>query len=682
MKIKITLFALLLSLISFGQDREYETANSYYKNQNYNEAITIGEKILLNQYGSVSPLLKLYTMFLVADSYKLLNKYPEAIKRYKEYLELIKSSSLFNDKIKEKATIDIQKGIDEMQSKIVLTEKTNSGTSTKQIETEIFSTENKITKNDTSENSVAKITDMDKSVTLTVSSSGKTIEEAKNNALRSAIEQAFGTFISSKTELLNDNIVKDEIVSVANGNIKNYEIVSQVEIPGNGFGVTIKATVSIDKLTSFAESKGIEIEFKGGLFAQNIKLQKINEQNELTASLNIYSIVDELLQNGFDYSLETEDPKLVKDDLYSIKFIVKVKPNTNYINAIEYLNNSLDKLAMSPDEIATYVKLNKEIYKFREYYLRNQLSDETISHLMNYGYYLGNFQITINDNDVIYGPDQGFELSQQLLFSSLGKEIPTPSYTYWHYYEYCPGDDMGDAFLSLSSNSEIKTDQCWVPYYVKNDSNFVYVWEQQFKLSDIEKMQKINITSRGVRSKFKYGGYVIYDDGEKIIVAAPYDLRYSVDDTRSPEANALNVSVKTSGEIFDGKKNMDLLKNSTYSELISNFNNKNNTDWHIATANELKLYMKEVGSLQGIPYLSSTFFPDNWGNFLFQWDLDSVENKIEINEKAKIYFQDGRPFNSCEAFETIKGFTKRDIDQMLYRGYSFNLPLVKYVLIK
>ena len=32
-------------------------------------------------------------------------------------------------------------------------------------------------------------------------------------------------------------------------------------------------------LTSFAESKGIEIEFKGGLFAQNIKLQKINEQN-------------------------------------------------------------------------------------------------------------------------------------------------------------------------------------------------------------------------------------------------------------------------------------------------------------------------------------------------------------------------------------------------------------------
>lgn len=677
MKIKIILFALLLSLMSFGQDREYENANSNYKNHNYTEAIAIGEKILQNQYGSVSPLLKLYTTFLVADSYKLLNKYPEAIKRYKEYLELIKNSSLFNDKIKEEATVDIQKGVDEMQSKIVITEKTTSTPQIQPIEKGSINSET-----ETVLNAVAKTTDTDKTVTLTVSSSGKTIEEAKNNALRSAIEQAFGTFISSKTEILNDNIVKDEIVSVANGNIKNFDIVSQVEIPGNGFGVTINATVSIDKLTTFAESKGIEIEFKGGLFAQNIKLQKINEQNELTACTNIFSIVHELLQNGFDYTVETEDPKLVNDDLYSIKFTVKVKPNANYINAIEYLNNSLDKLAMSADEIATYGKLNKQIYKFREYYLRNPLSDETMSHLMDYGYYLGNFKITINDNEVIYGPDQGFELSSKLLYSYLGKEILVPSYMYWHYNEYCPGDSMGESFLSLSSNSEIKTDQCWIPYYVKNNSNFVYAWEQKFKLSDIEKMQKINITSRGVRKKFKYGGFVIYDDGSKMIVAAPYEYSHYINEDRSPEGDAINVAIKTSGEIFDGKTNMDLLKNSTFFKLISNFNIKNNTDWHIPTANELKLYMKEAGALQGDPYLSSTIYPDNWGNFLFQWDLDSVENKIEINEKSKVYFQDGRPFNSYEAFETIKGFTKRDINQMLYRGYRFNLPLVKYILLK
>ena len=51
----------------------------------------------------------------------------------------------------------------------------------------------------------------DKTVTLNVSGTGKNLEDAKTNALRSAIEQAFGAFISSKTEILNDNLVKDEI---------------------------------------------------------------------------------------------------------------------------------------------------------------------------------------------------------------------------------------------------------------------------------------------------------------------------------------------------------------------------------------------------------------------------------------------------------------------------------------
>ena len=67
-------------------------------------------------------------------------------------------------------------------------------------------------------------------VTLTVVGSGKTIEEAKTNALRSAIEQAYGAFVSSNTEILNDEIVKNEIVSISSGNIKEFKILSQSEL--------------------------------------------------------------------------------------------------------------------------------------------------------------------------------------------------------------------------------------------------------------------------------------------------------------------------------------------------------------------------------------------------------------------------------------------------------------------
>ena len=58
-------------------------------------------------------------------------------------------------------------------------------------------------------------------ITLTVSADGKTKEEATQNALRSAIEQAYGTFVSAKTTILNDELVKDEIVTVSNGSIKD-----------------------------------------------------------------------------------------------------------------------------------------------------------------------------------------------------------------------------------------------------------------------------------------------------------------------------------------------------------------------------------------------------------------------------------------------------------------------------
>ena len=45
-------------------------------------------------------------------------------------------------------------------------------------------------------------------VVLVVSGDGNNKEEATNVALRSAIEQTFGTFVSSNTEILNDSLVK------------------------------------------------------------------------------------------------------------------------------------------------------------------------------------------------------------------------------------------------------------------------------------------------------------------------------------------------------------------------------------------------------------------------------------------------------------------------------------------
>ena len=94
-------------------------------------------------------------------------------------------------------------------------------------------------------------------VTLIVSADGSSKDEAVKLALRSAIEQTYGTFVSANTTILNDELVKDEIVTVTNGNIKNYEESSSNIVNGKTY-ITLKATVCISKLVSYAQSKGVE----------------------------------------------------------------------------------------------------------------------------------------------------------------------------------------------------------------------------------------------------------------------------------------------------------------------------------------------------------------------------------------------------------------------------------------
>ena len=97
----------------------------------------------------------------------------------------------------------------------------------------------------------------EKEITLIVSGDGVNKEKATMTALRSAIEQAFGAFVSSNTKLLNDDLVKDEIVTISSGNIKKYEYLSELNVE-NKYLVTLKAVVSINNLIEFTKSKGGE----------------------------------------------------------------------------------------------------------------------------------------------------------------------------------------------------------------------------------------------------------------------------------------------------------------------------------------------------------------------------------------------------------------------------------------
>ena len=202
-------------------------------------------------------------------------------------------------------------------------------------------------------------------VTLKTTGSAETKEKAVQYALRSAIEQAFGAFISSNTEILNDELVADEITSVASGNIEKYDILSEtVNEEGNSWFVTANVIVSVGKLTEFVQAKGVEVEVKGGLYAINIKQQKLNEESEYISLLNFYKVFHNQMLDAFDYQIDVLPPVKNKDQDWEIKMDVISIANSNMKFCEELMYSTLEGLAMSPEEVNQYKNLNKEVFSF------------------------------------------------------------------------------------------------------------------------------------------------------------------------------------------------------------------------------------------------------------------------------------------------------------------------------
>lgn len=173
-------------------------------------------------------------------------------------------------------------------------------------------------------------------VTLVTSGSASTEQEATLVALRSAIEQTFGTFVSSNTTMVNDELIKDEIVSISNGNVKNYEKLSSNVLSNGHVSVSVKATICISKLISYAKSKGSSAEFAGQTFAMNIKLKELREKNTITA---IKHMVDEciiLAKDAFDFQIELGEAKVARN---ITTFAVHQDNDKNYKSKKDELTN-------------------------------------------------------------------------------------------------------------------------------------------------------------------------------------------------------------------------------------------------------------------------------------------------------------------------------------------------------
>lgn len=182
-------------------------------------------------------------------------------------------------------------------------------------------------------------------VELVVNATGDTKEQAIDNALRIAIEQTFGAFVSSNTTLLDDDLVKDEIVTVSTGTIKNYNELSTIELSPNNVSVSLKVLVSVTKLTEFAESHGSSCELKGANLGANARLQRLYEENERIAIQNLFTQVSKV-DNLVDIDIKVESATVYG---VNIKLTFKATKNLEAVN--EMIFNTLASLGLTDEEI-------------------------------------------------------------------------------------------------------------------------------------------------------------------------------------------------------------------------------------------------------------------------------------------------------------------------------------------
>ena len=474
----LLLLFLFFSVINYGQRKEYKKAAKLFDAKNYSEATIIAEKILKDYPDDLDPNLKWHILNICADSNNFLKNYQKSIDYYTS-LKKFATNGKVELTNKNEFLIDVDKVINELKNLLPVNNGTVINTSLEKQDNEINTIP---TKSETDNNTV----------TLTVSGTGKTLEEAKLNALRSAIEQAFGAFISSKTEILNDNLIKDEIVSVASGNIQKFDIISEAQLANIGFTTTLKATVSIARLTSFVESKGVEVEFKGGLFARNIKIQKLNEVAELITIQNLCKSSFDILDNAFDFELKVNDPILKENskDIYKVRFNVFIKSNNNYLNFVNYFISTIKSLSLSDTEVEDYKKINKEIFTFKidnkKHYLRNVLSHKCLMNFFISSQILANtFKITSNIGIVKFSYSKIYSLFLDrgvLPFNSeYGKSILLKA-TYGEFvpYNYRSGTFgtsekfLAPAFTHLTDkNKELTYDALFKFDYWKNEDSSI-----------------------------------------------------------------------------------------------------------------------------------------------------------------------------------------------------------------
>lgn len=191
-------------------------------------------------------------------------------------------------------------------------------------------------------------------IKIVTSGEGSSEREAIHNALRGALEDAYGTFLSSSTIIENDILVTDEISTLTKGNIKKYQIISSI-LNGNKYIVNVESIVSLDQFSNYCTSKGMKVEYDGAALNLALKMLQYNKENRRKMMNHLLLQLSQMTDyyDMYDYKLKIEEQK-IHDSKVWITTNVSCKKNKNGKALYDFVYKNLNALKIKDDELQTY----------------------------------------------------------------------------------------------------------------------------------------------------------------------------------------------------------------------------------------------------------------------------------------------------------------------------------------
>lgn len=197
-------------------------------------------------------------------------------------------------------------------------------------------------------------------VTIISEGTGKNKSEATMSALKFALAEAYGTYISSRSSIDTNDLFSDETVMITNGNIKSYKEISYNE---SSHVIKLNVLVSLDKLNKYVENHGSNVSIDGSRLIVNRELKAINRGNTDISFNHFLEKLSETACKCYNYSLTVGEPKIEGNFVY-LNIQIKCKDNIEQQNTFNNIyNNSLRDIYKKYDMSDEYVRYQINNYK-------------------------------------------------------------------------------------------------------------------------------------------------------------------------------------------------------------------------------------------------------------------------------------------------------------------------------